>query len=316
MTDAEAPEPSAAPERSGGPRWLQGPQRAQVPSPATVRTNPTPVSAVLGAPPRHSDVFFGARYNRNGSSPLPLMVVALGALAAAWVAVVRASETPFGPDAVESSDWWINVTAVLLPGEDLGVGAYSPTRMWTAIGLLVLSGVFMALWMGRIGGNVRTGQGPFGAFLPIITFPAWWLLPLTLGYTANTTRSSSDAMLRYLVAFAMLFAQFLLLRWPTLNRIWRGGHLPYDLASIALWLPNMIPWSMFMLSNAFTYLAVGDNGLIADSSWRATPAMLDWARWTTRLSALAIIVLLIVVSIRQHQGMAQDRADDLAARAR
>ena len=44
--------------------------------------------------------------------------------------------------------------------------------------------------------------------------------------------------------------------------------------------------------------------------------MEDWANWTTRLSALGILALLLVVSVVQHLGMRQDRLDDQAHRAR
>ena len=44
--------------------------------------------------------------------------------------------------------------------------------------------------------------------------------------------------------------------------------------------------------------------------------MEDWANWTTRVSALGLLVLLLVVTAVQHRGMAQDRLDDQAHRAR
>jgi hypothetical protein len=258
--------------------------------------------------------------NGIGVVPVPFMIVALATMAAAWWAVEWSKITPEATDPVRSSEWWVNITAVLLPSEfavtgvDTRVGSYSQFRMWVALGLLILAAVTIALWIGRIGNNVRTGHAPFGAFLPIVAFPAWWLLPLTIGITSDTGRSQSDLLLRFLVAFAMLFTQFLIMRWPTLNRIWRAGRLRYDLASIILWLPMMIPWMMFLASTSFTLLVIGEDERFSDSSWQPTPAMLDWARALTIASSVGILLLLIVVSVAQHLGMAQDRVDDNNAR--
>jgi hypothetical protein len=163
-------------------------------------------------------------------------------------------------------------------------------------------------WIGRIGTNLRPGQQPFGTFLPFLAFPAWWLLPLTVGITSEPSRSRADLLVRYLVAFAILFAQFLLVRWPTLNRIWRAGRLPFDPASILLWLPMMIPWMMFLSSTVFSLLAAGERGDLSDSAWQPTDAMLDWARGLTRASSIGLLILLIVVTAVQHRGVAADRA--------
>lgn len=307
MSDSEVPA-----RGRGGPSWLQGGPVQRTASPAAVTQQPPThfLAYTTNATPGSSEELFAARFSRNGITPIPFMVVAFAGMAAAWWALDWSKITAEATDPVRSSEWWTNITSVLLPGEDLRAGSFSDVRMWVALGLLMLAAGLLALWIGRIGTNVRTGHAPFGTFLPLLAFPAWWLLPLTIGATSDPTRSRSDQLLRYLVAFAILFAQFLLVRWPTLNRIWRAGHLRYDLASIILWLPMMIPWMLLFASNAFTYLAIGDDGTFADSSWRPTETMLDWARNTTRVTGIGILLLLVVVSVAQHLGMAKDRRDD------
>lgn len=314
MTDDQVPAGNG-----GGPSWLQGgPSRSLSPA-AVLSTAPPPPTyfqGAGGATPGSSDDLFSARYSRNGITPIPFMILAFAAMAAAWWALDWSTIAKGATDPVRSSEWWVNITSVLLPGEDLRAGSYSQFRMWVALALLMLAAGVLALWIGRIGTNVRSGHAPFGAFLPLIAFPAWWLLPVTIGSTGTANRSSSDELLRYLVGFGILFAQFLLMRWPTLNRIWRAGRLRYDLASIVLWLPMMIPWMMVFASSAFTFFIAGGDGKVSDSTWRPTPTMLDWARNITRVTSVGILILLVVVSVMQHIGMARDRADDAAGRQR
>ena len=317
-TDASETPTEAPVAPRGGPSWMQGGPGAVRRPPSVVSSAPPTVyvgeTGSHGPRPGSADELFTARFSRTGRSPIPYGAVALVAAAVAWWAVAQARWDASAPGRPVRSEWWVNVTAVLLPGQDISLRLYSEQRMWIAIGALVATAVLWAVWIGRIGGNVRQGHGPFGAALPLVALPAWWLLPLALGDTTVAAGSRSELMLRYLIAFAVLFAQFLLLRWPTLNRIWRAGHLPYDLASIVLWLPMMIPWMMIFASNAFTLLAIGDDGDPADSVWLPTRAMVDWAQWTTRLTGIGIVALLVVVSVVQHQGLAADRRRDDEAR--
>lgn len=317
MSDAEGPA-----EVRGGPIWSRQPSAPSTPPPP-----PPPPSAPGAAnPPTHflgatdpsgrRDELYQPEYSRTSGTPIPYLVGALALMAAAAWAWHWSELVPGATDPVKSSEWWTNITAVLLPGEDVRFASYSDTRMWVTLALLLLAATVVVLWIGRIGSNLRSGQQPFGAFLPIVAFPAWWLLPISIGSTTDATRTRGDLLVRFLVAFALIFAQFLLMRWPTLNRIWRAGRLPYDLASILLWLPMMIPWLMYFGSTAFSLLAVGERGSLSDSAWRPTPAMLDWARSLTRVSAVATLILLVVVSVVQHLGVARDRAALEASRQR
>lgn len=304
----------------GGPRFLRGRDAgaAQVDGPVALAgaSAPTTFIGTQGVESNRPEELFANRYARSGSTPVPHMIVAVAALVGSWWAVQWAQWDSSAPGALHTSEWWTNVTAVLIPAEDVGTGAYSPFRMWVTLATLTFAALAVIVWIGRIGSNVRPGSAPFGSVLPALAFPAWWMLPITINATATDTRSRSDLMIRYLVAFAILFGQFLLLRWPTLNRIWRAGRLRYDLASIVLWLPMMIPWSMIMLSYAVTYLTMGEDGAFADSGWRPTQAMADWATWLTRASGIGLVLLLVVVTGRQHVGMHADYLDDQANRQR
>ncbi|MCU1369360.1 MAG: hypothetical protein JWO77_554 [Ilumatobacteraceae bacterium] len=327
MSDPEIPAPTR-----GGPIWSQGSATGTPvvppppPPPSGPHGSPGSMPLTAASPPIYApgatgpagveDEPYQPRYARDSGSPLPYMAGSLVLLVLAWLGMRWSAPSAGAGDPVRSSEWWINITAVLLPAEDVRVGAYSETRMWISLALLVLAATAVILWIGRIGSNLRAGQQPFGSFLPIVVFPAWWLLPVTLGITSDGGRSRGDLLVRFLTALAILVIQFLLLRWPLLNRIWRAGALPYDLASILLWLPMMIPWVMLFGSNAYTLLVAGENGRLSDSSWQPTPAMGDWAQGMTRLTSVAILVLLVVVSVIQHGGVAEDRADLEASRAR
>ncbi|WP_421118892.1 hypothetical protein ACE2AJ_16220 [Aquihabitans daechungensis] len=317
MSDAEPPA-----EVQGGPSWRRN-APASSPPPPPVSPSSDPATVAPPARPlgerEHTELeedLYHPRYSRNSGTAIPYLVAAFVLMGAAWWAMRWSSFAVGAPDPVRSSEWWTSITGVLLPAEEIRLASYSYARMWIAVALLILAALAICLWIGRIGSNLRSNQQPFGSVLPLLAFPAWWILPLSIGVTTDSDRSREDLLVRFLLAFGILFAQFLLLRWPLLNRIWRAGHLPYDLASIVLWLPMMIPWMMFFLSNAFTLLAVGDDGDVSDSAWRPTLAMLDWARWTTRATGIATLVLLVVVTMTQHVGLMKDRAAADASRAR
>ncbi|MGN6692641.1 MAG: hypothetical protein ACTHN0_00550 [Aquihabitans sp.] len=255
------------------------------------------------------------RYARHAITPIPWMVASLVALLAAFWAIDWSEVGRGATDIVETSEWWANVYRVLQPAGDPRLASYSEFRMWTAMAIMVIAAISIAVWIGRLGRNLRPAHSPFGAILPLVALPAWWVLPLTLGATDTSARSRGDALLRYLIAFGILFAQYLLLRWPLLNRVWRAGRLPYDMASILLWLPMLIPWSMLLLSSAFTLLVTGDGENPADSAWRPTLSMADWANNLTKVTEVGILVLLVAVTVSQHIGIQKDRAEERERRA-
>lgn len=328
MSDPEMPAPTR-----GGPIWSQAnsaPASPLAPPPPPPAPGPygTPGAQppAAGNPPTHflgatdptgtEDELYHPKYARDSGTPVFYMAGALILMAVAWWGLRWSTPTIGASDPVRSSEWLINITAVLIPAEDPRFSAYSETRMWIALALLLLAATAVILWIGRIGSNLRAGQQPFGAFLPIIAFPGWWLLPITLGITDTGIRSRGDLLVRFLAALGILVIQFLLVRWPLLNRIWRAGSLPYDLASILLWLPMLIPWAMYFGSSAYSLLDAGESGSIADSAWRPTTGMTDWAQSTTRVTSVAILVLLVVITVIQHQGVTQDRAALEASRER
>jgi hypothetical protein len=250
------------------------------------------------------------RYARHAVSPIAWMVASCIAIVAAFWAIGWSELGRGATNPVETSEWWSNVYRVLQPAGDPRLASYSEFRMWTALVIMVVAAISVALWIGRLGRNLRSAHSPFGVVLPLVALPAWWVLPLTLGATDTSARSRGDALLRYLIAFGILFTQYLLVRWPLLNRIWRAGRLRYDVASILLWLPMLIPWSMLLLSYAFTLLVTGDGENPADSAWRPTVAMVDWADNLTKATEVGIVVLLIVVTVSQHLGITKDRAEE------
>lgn len=300
--DLGAPTPTPAP----APSWPA--------SPAALSQQPVDPSVIGGPASSSGDQAPELRYSRSAHSPLPWMVATAAAMVAALWAVRWSAVSSEADDPVRSSEWWANVYSVLLPAHELRLGSYSQFRMWVALVLLVVAAVVVLAWIGRIGRNLRTNQAPFGMVVPLLALPAWWVLPISLGLTDPGTRARSDLLVRTLLAFGLLLLQFVGMRWPLLNRIWRAGGLPYDGASVLLWLPMMIPWSMLLLSNAYVLL-VADNAIeAADAAWRPTPAMEDWARWLTHGTEVAVLVLLVVVSITQHVGIFEDRRADRAHR--
>lgn len=304
--------PSSGGDRDDGPVGTHLARSAVSAAPAAVDPD---AFAGFGEPavPRPAGEAPELHYTRSARSPLPYLAVAITAIAVAWWAVAWATQDPPASQPAARSDWWSNAVAVLLPSEPSLAGeAFSTFRMWMALGVLCVAALAVSLWIGRLGRNVRTGEGRFGSLVAVLALPAWWLLPYTVGRSDHGA-SRTDLTIRLLSVVALLLAQFVFLRWALLNRIWRAGHLPYDIASIALWLPNLIPWAMYFASASFTLITMGDDGDSTGSRWRPTEAMADWATATTRFSALALLVLLVVVSVRQHDALRRDRADDLVA---
>lgn len=305
MSDIDAP--------GGGPGSTD--QAAAPAAPPAVLV-PTPRTMFQGGGirmPQPEDALV-TRYSLRASTPLPHLAAMLVLVGAAWWAVDWARWTPESPEPRATSEWWTNVLLVTAPGEDLGFAAWSDQRMWIALSLVAAAWIAFAVLVGRIGTNVRPGGGPFGSLLPLVAFPAWWILPISINVTAEAARGRYDLLIRFLVALGLLVTQFLILRWPTTDRIWRAGRLPYDAASIVLWLPVLIPWMMIIASNLTTVFLVDEGEPASESPWFPTEAMYDWARWTGRATSAGLLVLLVVVAIAQHVGIGKDRADVDATR--
>lgn len=302
----DGPVPPSAPTVSGDATWA---------SPAAVSQSPAAAFAPGPTTASSAEDLVKVRYARHAITPIPWMIGAAVALLVAVWAIDWSKVGPGATDIVATSEWWSNVHSVLLPGGDARLASYSQFRMWIAIVLMVVAALAIALWIGRIGRNLRPAHAPFGSILPLVALPAWWVLPLTLGATDAANRSRGDALVRYLIAFGLLFTQYLLLRWPLLNRIWRAGRLPYDVASIILWLPMMIPWSMLLLSTSYTLLVTGKGENPLDSSWRPTQAMVDWSQHLTHATEVGVLLLLVAVTVSQHLGIVADRNDERARRA-
>jgi hypothetical protein len=254
------------------------------------------------------------RYARAAISPLPFLAFAAAAAVGAWVALHQVA--PTGDEVGKpASAWFYNVTQLVAPWERIDLRVSSSTAEWVATGLLCLAAVAVVGWIARIGQNVRSGALPFGLAMPLLAFPAWWVLPVTLGSRSVENRTFLDMLSRYSFALIILLAQFVLIRWPGLNRLWRAGRLRYDYLSLALWVPMAIPWFMFLGSYTFSLASTGEDGTFSDSNWLPTHNMEVWATWTSRACSIGTVVLLVAVSVIQHLGIRQDRADDAAARA-
>jgi hypothetical protein len=293
----------------------------QAPGPNTQLTVAPPTSFALGfgpgraAGPTTAADGSNLRYARAAVSPLPFLGVAAAAAVAAWVALHQVA--PTGEEVGRpASAWFYNTSQLVAPWERIDLRVSSSTAEWVATGLLALGAVAVVAWIARVGQNVRSGAMPFGLAMPLLAFPAWWMLPLTLGSRDIGNRSFLDMLSRFSFALVILLAQFVLIRWPGLNRLWRAGRLRYDYLSMALWLPMAVPWFMFLASYTLSLASTGEDGRLADSSWLPTHNMQVWATWTSRACSIGTLVLLVVVSVIQHLGIRRDRAEDAAARAR
>jgi hypothetical protein len=257
------------------------------------------------------------RYSRYAKTPLPYAALALTSVGVLLALVRWGSSGEIRPGEPEvltdlNSAWW-SVSQLLLPHDTTPL-LVTVERAAIVLAASAVTLALVLLWVGKVGRNVVPGEGAFGSWLALAALPAWWILPLTLGtYGSSSIDTRLDLLLRTGTALIIFAVQFLLLRWPLHNRTWRAGHLPGDLASLALWVVEMVPWGMFLASAMFQLVAAGER-LSRDVAWEPTPAMVDWGTATSLGSLVAIAILLIVVSVRQHQGIALDRQEDAEAR--
>jgi hypothetical protein len=329
-------ETGGTPERGAGPQWRHGAAAPLAGSPAVVGSSaPASTTQFTVAPPTSYSLGFGPsratastmgadgsnlRYARNAVSPLPFAAVALAAGAAAWIAYVRVQPGP-GESGKLASGWWYNTSQLVVPWDFLPWDNFqghvtSSTAEWVSTSLFAIAILATIGWIARIGQNVRAGGLPFGVSMPLLAFPAWWILPFTIGSRNLSNRTFLDNLSRFSLCLAILLAQFVLIRWPGLNRTWRAGRLRWDYLSMGLWLPMAVPWFMLFGSFTFSLASTGEDGTFADSNWLPTHNMEVWATWTSRACSIGVVVLLIVVSVLQDRGIRQDRADDLTQRTR
>ena len=148
--------------------------------------------------------------------PLPYLVLSLAAMGGAAWALDWAELVPGATDPVRGSGWWTNVDPVLLPGEDLHLTAYSASRMWLALGLLVLAAVLIGALdrAHRSQPALRAAAVRFGPAASWRSRPGGSCRSRSASPTRGPARPTPMCMLRYLVAFGILLTQFLLLRWP------------------------------------------------------------------------------------------------------
>lgn len=298
----------ATPSGAAAPGW-SGAAALPTALPGVVNTGTIDGEAERDRPPKLS-------FSRHAITPLPYAGAALASIVALLVALSWATDGTPAADAPDSlrtlNQVWLVVTNLLLVQEDvqLLVGVQEATVMLVLAGIVVAA---MALWIGRIGRNLPLGDASFGMGLALLGLPAWWTFSLTAGALDDFDRSRIDAMMRIAVAAGVLVVQFVLLRWALLNKVWRAGRIPGDLGALVLWVPEIVPWSLYLGSSLYT-LAATDEGEPPSTTWQPTEAMVDWGIALSRISLVAIIVLLLVVSVRQHLGIAADRRTDAAAR--
>lgn len=335
--DAESP--------AGGPSWMRNAARASGPlAPAAVEAEPTFSAAVehepgavpgghalpadlVGTGSAPGVVNTGSiedaperlrpptpDYSRHAVRPLPYAVVSLVSLVALVIAAAWASRggrrAGEGDTLEHLNGIWYSLSNLLLPQ----ARTFLPVGVVEAVVVLVVAAIAIsatAAWVGRLGRNVAMGQASFGAGLALLGLPAWWTLPLTAGTFHQGPAIRLDELMRLGTALVALTLQLLVFRWSLVNKIWRAGRIPGDLAALLLWIPELIPWGMYLGS---TMVATIDDRGAAQAAWRPTPAMADWGYATSLVTMIAIFVLLAVVTVRQQLGIAADRRRDAEAR--
>jgi hypothetical protein len=162
------------------------------------------------------------------------------------------------------------------------------------------------LWVRRIGQNARADVGVFGSLLVLAAVPAWFTLPLTIAPSASA-ESVSVERLRLTLALVLLLGQGLFARWAFTHKIWRAGRLPMEQVAYVLWLPLLAAGTWFYGASLWTSISIDEHGH-GHSKWRPTAAIARTELWTVRGTGLAVFVLVVVVTVRQHLGVRADRA--------
>ena len=297
----------------GGPQWARGVPPTILNDPAASAASPNRARTVSSAaaagmlgpgPDRPSPT-----YRHLARSPLIYLGASAVTLAAAvvmvsWIGGFAEDRSP--------GNLWTYTFSLLAPLESLQSSG-SARRNEAVVAVAIIAALVLLLWVGRLGRNVR-GTG-FGFFLGLAALPAWYTLPTIVGQEPAINRSYSVFVMRTAMTLIVLVAQYGLVRSTLLRRVWSAGHLPRSYLSGLLWLPALVPLAMFFASTLFTLILVGEDGR-GSSAWVPTATMIDVATWADRLSSVAILVLLVVVSVVQHEGIATDQRADQQYRSR
>ena len=84
--------------------------------------------------------------------------------------------------------------------------------------------------------------------------------------------------------------------------------LPLPLLSILTWLPMLAGWTVLLVMDMWNFLELQDGGPRAVEH-RATQTHVDWAGRLNRASWVSLVVLVLVVTVAQHVGIARDHRD-------
>ncbi|MCB1029906.1 MAG: hypothetical protein KDA95_01125 [Acidimicrobiales bacterium] len=253
-------------------------------------------------------------YSRHARFPVVHGVVALATIALLYVLVDSATSQTSGQAAGDLeglNKFWSTVSQIVVPHESNAIIA-ERSDLFLVLGASVAAFVAVVLWIGRLGRNVTGGDLTFGIGLAALAVPAWWTIPLTVGsYDVTRPTSGMDQLTRVGLALLAMTLQFGLARWSLVNKVWRSGHIRGDIGAIVIWLPEYIPWALFLGSSVF---AVVEDRPPADSLWHPTQAMLDWGYALSMGCAAALLILLSVATVLQSVGIALDRKNEAKAK--
>ncbi len=295
-----APSPGGNPPASGGGGVGSGPTAdPETATPSTFRVQ----DAAIAGPPSRFDPF-SSHYSSTARTPLPEMVAAVAVMASTFFIIRWALTDVSNPSVGPSTTWWDLVTASILQDRRLSIVDTDGGRVWWAVGAMILSLLVLVLWSRRIGVNNRASGRYFGAVLPLLALPGWWILPLIVPEGRSPDRN--EAITRLAITVLVLVSQALFTRWVFVHKVWRSGELPFEPAALLLWVPLAVAGAWFYGAQLWTIVAQGADGR-GHSGWRPTETMQRGVSWATRGTGIALLVVLIAVTVVQHAGIRRDR---------
>lgn len=304
-----APWSARRPAPSTSPGSASAPAAAPVGSPAAAAPEVSSPSAFrvehasLGAPPSRFDSF-SSHFASTARTPLPEMVGSVIVMGATFGIIRWALTGVSQPSRGLSVTWWDVVTAFTLQDRRLGINGTDGARLWWAGGAMLLSLLVLIAWTRRIGVNNRSSDRYFGAVLPFLALPGWWILPLITPVGRGVDRTES--ITRVAIVVLLLMSQALFTRWIFVHKVWRSGDLPVDPAALFLWVPMLVAGVWYYGSALWTIVARGENGR-GHPGWQPTETMERALSWAIRGTGIALLVVLIAVSVVQHLGIRRDR---------